>query len=163
MLSVEHKNSGMSSRSYMNKGLLFNYLSTDSSSRKNHISCTEDVRSTLMVPKIDLELPMVVIGTDTDSKTATVAINTDDDVLSLNNETCLPNLPSYLSAPRMQFFQLQCMKYFVFPLYGILEKAVQTDLSMPVTSYEGLSLKISEMKNTNDKGKKRFIGVKKRN
>lgn len=163
MLSVEHKNVALSSRCLMNKDLLFKYLSAGSCSVPKHIACTEDVKSTLIVPKIDFELPITGIATDSDSKTATIAINTDDDVWSLNNETSLPNLPSCLSAPRMQFFQLQCMKYFVFPLYGILEKSVQTDISIPVSSNADLCLKISEKSNTNEIAKKRVIRMKKSN
>ena len=159
MISIEHKISSDASRSYVNKEILFKYLSANTSDSSKHIPCIEDVRSALIVPKIDLELPIAAIGTDADFKTTTVAINTDDDAWSLSNESCLSNVQTYLTAPRIQFFQLQCMKYFVFPLYGILEKSVQTDISIPITSNEDFYL--SKEKNLNEGTKKKKIELKK--
>ncbi len=127
MLANERKH--LSPRLYLPKRLLSTYLASACCSAK-HLPSLADLPASLVLPKVRLD--MAAIATEVDSKTATVAINTDDDVWSMDSEfsanaTCA-------QTQRVECFSLPCMRYFMFPLYGILEKAVQTELSIPVRS-----------------------------
>ena len=155
MLSISDKSPPL----YVSKNLLLKYLKPDTGLKSKCVSNIREVAHSLIVQKIDLEL--LGAGSDTESKTATVAINTDDDAWTVENEHSISNFHAYANSSRVHCFQLHCMKHFLFPLYGILEKAVQTDISIPPQNKNCGILKTSNDDKISPK-KKNLLVAKKR-
>ena len=127
MQSIHCKTSSHPPRLLLSKDLLLSCLSKASLPPLK-------LKDSLLVPKIELEISLAGMAADPDSKTATVAINTDDEAWSISNEQSLTTFNTYVKSHKLQYLQLECMRYIWFPLYGILEKAVQTDISIPFSS-----------------------------
>jgi len=139
MQTIHLSNISHSPSLFLSKPYLISYFSS-----KNEVPSLK-LKDSLLVQKINLE----GIQGDPDSKTATVAINTDDEAWSVSNEQTLNSFNSYAKLHKLQYLQLECMKYFVFPLYGLLEKAVQTDLTFPIRNEKLVIEKGTNINNQN--------------